>query len=108
MMSQPGNDDPKAQVQDYFSRTAESYVASFSHKAGSDLERLIELGEWDIRQQALDIATGAGSRAPRRAGDGHGFDAAYALPLEDRNYFICRSPLLMDFAFCKARTFIIR
>ncbi len=53
----------KTQVQDYFSRTAESYVASFSHKAGKDLERLIELGEWDRQQYALDIATGGGHTA---------------------------------------------
>lgn len=63
LTSQPGNDDLKAQVQDYFSRTAESYVASFSHRAGSDLERLIELGEWQAGQQALDIATGGGHTA---------------------------------------------
>ena len=55
--------DKKAQVQDYFSRTAEGYVSSFSHRAGSDLERLIELGEWDREQQALDIATGGGHTA---------------------------------------------
>lgn len=59
---QPAN-DAKAQVQDYFSRTAESYVASFSHKAGDDLRRLIELGEWDTSQRALDIATGGGHTA---------------------------------------------
>jgi ubiquinone/menaquinone biosynthesis C-methylase UbiE len=57
---QPTNNDKKAQVQDYFSRTAESYVASFSHRAGNDLLRLIELGELDASQQALDIATGGG------------------------------------------------
>jgi hypothetical protein len=51
--TQPGNDDPKAQVQDYFSRPAESYVASFSHKAGSDLERLIERGSWPPRSSRL-------------------------------------------------------
>src|SRR5881227_587553 len=55
--------EQKTQVQDYFSRTAESYVASFSHKAGDDLKRLIELGEWDAEQQALDIATGGGHTA---------------------------------------------
>lgn len=63
MTSQPGNVDPKAQVQDYFSRTAEGYVASFSHKAGSDLDRLIEIGEWDTSQRALDVATGGGHTA---------------------------------------------
>src|SRR5437763_12420964 len=57
------HDEQKTQVQDYFSRTAESYVSSFSHKSGDDLERLIELGEWDGRQQALDIATGGGHTA---------------------------------------------
>src|SRR5438552_9494817 len=55
--------EQKTQVQDYFSRTAESYVASFSHKAGDDLKRLIELGEWDAEQQVLDIATGGGHTA---------------------------------------------
>lgn len=57
------NDDKKNQVQDYFSRTAESYVASFSHKGGDDLKRLIELGAWGTQQQALDIATGGGHTA---------------------------------------------
>src|ERR1700730_15641528 len=53
----------KAQVQDYFSRTAEGYVASFSHRSGDELQRLIELGEWSPGQQALDIATGGGHTA---------------------------------------------
>ncbi len=53
----------KAQVQDYFARTAESYVASFSHRTGDDLKRLVELGEWEPQQQALDIATGGGHTA---------------------------------------------
>ena len=53
----------KAQVQDYFSRTAEGYVASFSHRAGDDLRRLIELGEWSPEQHALDVATGGGHTA---------------------------------------------
>ncbi len=56
-------DEQKTQVQDYFSCTAESYVSSFSHKSGDDLQRLIELGEWDRQQQALDIATGGGHTA---------------------------------------------
>jgi ubiquinone/menaquinone biosynthesis C-methylase UbiE len=56
-------DEKKAQVQDYFARTAESYVASFSHRTGDDLQRLIELGEWNPQQQALDIATGGGHTA---------------------------------------------
>lgn len=53
----------KALVQDYFSRTAESYVASFSHRAGDDLQQLIALGEWHPQQSALDIATGGGHTA---------------------------------------------
>jgi ubiquinone/menaquinone biosynthesis C-methylase UbiE len=53
----------KSQVQDYFSRTAEGYVASFSHRTGSDLDRLIALGEWNNQQYALDIATGGGHTA---------------------------------------------
>ena len=60
---QPANHDKKAQVQDYFSRTAESYVGSFFHRAGDDLQRLIELGEWNPQLQALDIATGGGHTA---------------------------------------------
>src|SRR5436190_1812961 len=60
---QQNHDEHKTQVQNYFSRTAESYVASFSHKTGNDLKRLIELGEWKPDQQALDIATGGGHTA---------------------------------------------
>src|SRR6266566_3670870 len=56
-------DEKKAQVQEYFARTAESYVASFSHRTGDDLQRLIELGEWNSQQLALDIATGGGHTA---------------------------------------------
>lgn len=61
--SQAENNDKKAQVQDYFSRTAEGYVASFSHRGGGDLDRLIELGEWENSQRALDVATGGGHAA---------------------------------------------
>lgn len=57
------NQDKKAQVQEYFSRTAEGYVASFSHRGGDDLERLIEIGEWAPNQHALDVATGGGHTA---------------------------------------------
>src|SRR5207249_2654858 len=60
---QHNSNDQKTQVQNYFSRTAESYVASFSHKGGDDLKRLIELGEWNSQQPALDIATGGGHTA---------------------------------------------
>src|SRR6266700_6132410 len=57
------HDEKKARVRDYFSRTAENYVTSVSHRTGSDLPRLIELGEWDTQQQALDVATGGGHTA---------------------------------------------
>ena len=59
----PANGQKKTQVQDYFSRTAESYVASFSHRTGNDMQRLIELGEWNPQLRALDIATGGGHTA---------------------------------------------
>ena len=55
--------DKKAQVQAYFSRNAESYVESFSHRAGKDMTRLIEVGEWQLSQHALDVATGGGHTA---------------------------------------------
>jgi len=61
--SQPDDELKKSQVQDYFSRTAESYVASFSHRSGDDIQRLIELGEWNPQLMALDIATGGGHTA---------------------------------------------
>lgn len=62
-ISEQESNAKKAQVQDYFSRTAESYVSSFSHRGGDDLQRLIEIGEWESGQQALDIATGGGHTA---------------------------------------------
>jgi ubiquinone/menaquinone biosynthesis C-methylase UbiE len=55
--------EKKAQVQDYFSRTAEGYVTSASHSSGKDLARLIEIGEWEPQQIALDVATGGGHTA---------------------------------------------
>ena len=62
MPQQPG-DEKKSQVQEYYSRTAEGYVASASHRTGSDLQRLIELGEWQPDLYALDVATGGGHTA---------------------------------------------
>ena len=61
--SPQSNDEKKSQVQDYFSRTAENYVTSSSHSKGNDLKRLIEIGEWNAQQHALDIATGGGHTA---------------------------------------------
>src|SRR5258708_37024875 len=63
LSSENNSEEKKARVQDYFSRTAESYVASVSHRTGSDLQRLIELGEFETGQHALDIATGGGHTA---------------------------------------------
>jgi ubiquinone/menaquinone biosynthesis C-methylase UbiE len=57
------SDIQKAQVQAYFSRTAANYVTSVSHRTGSDLQRVIELGEWDTSLHAIDIATGGGHTA---------------------------------------------
>src|SRR5689334_20021685 len=53
----------KKRVQAYFTRTAANYVQSASHRTGSDLKRLIELGEWQPEHYALDIATGGGHTA---------------------------------------------
>src|SRR5436190_10801514 len=61
--SQPAHEQKKTQVQDYFSRTTDSYVASFSHRSGDDLQRLIALGEWNPQLKALDIAAGGGHTA---------------------------------------------
>jgi ubiquinone/menaquinone biosynthesis C-methylase UbiE len=55
--------EKKAQVQDYFSRTAESYVAAASFRMGPDLQKLLEIGEWGPHQIALDVATGGGHTA---------------------------------------------
>lgn len=55
--------EQKAQVQAYFSRTAANYVTSESHRHGKDLERLIDLGEWESQDLALDVATGGGHTA---------------------------------------------
>jgi len=55
--------EQKAQVQAYFSRTAANYVTSASHRSGSDLKRLVDLGEWEPHNSILDIATGGGHTA---------------------------------------------
>lgn len=61
--SSESNEQKKAQVQAYFSRTAASYVTSASHRTGSDLQRLVALGEWQPSLRAIDIATGGGHTA---------------------------------------------
>jgi ubiquinone/menaquinone biosynthesis C-methylase UbiE len=57
------DDEKKAQVKAYFSRTAANYVSSTSHRTGSDLQRLIALGDFTADQHVLDIATGGGHTA---------------------------------------------
>ena len=61
--SPQSNQEKKAQVQDYFSRTASGYVSSAALRAGPDLQRLVEVGEWQAQHHALDIATGGGHTA---------------------------------------------
>ncbi|GLV56376.1 methyltransferase [Dictyobacter sp. S3.2.2.5] len=61
--SDESNEQKKAQVQAYFSRTAANYVTSASHRTGSDLQRLVALGEWKPSLRAIDIATGGGHTA---------------------------------------------
>ncbi len=56
-------DEQKAQVQAYFSRSAEGYAGAFSNRTGPDLQRLVELGNWEPQQVVLDIATGGGHTA---------------------------------------------
>ncbi len=55
--------DSKRLSQDRFGRYAASYVNSWSHRGGPDLDRLVELagshGDWE----ALDVATGGGHTA---------------------------------------------
>lgn len=61
--SAQSSEEKKAQVQDYFSRTAESYVAATSFRMGSDLQKLLNIGEWEPQHIALDVATGGGHTA---------------------------------------------
>jgi ubiquinone/menaquinone biosynthesis C-methylase UbiE len=72
--SPQSNQEKKAQVQEYFSRTASGYVSNTALRSGSDLKRLVEVGEWQTQHHGLDIATGGGHTAlavaPRSAGSG--------------------------------------
>ena len=61
--SSQSNQEKKALVQDYFSRTASGYVSSAVLRSSSDLTRLVEMGEWQAQHHALDIATGGGHTA---------------------------------------------
>jgi ubiquinone/menaquinone biosynthesis C-methylase UbiE/catechol 2,3-dioxygenase-like lactoylglutathione lyase family enzyme len=53
----------KERVREAFGRTAEAYVASPSHAAGADLNRLVELAAPSLTDRALDISTGGGHTA---------------------------------------------
>lgn len=58
----------KQRVHAFFSRHAEHYAASQSHREGADLDRLIALLHPMPGERALDVATGAGHTAFRLAG----------------------------------------
>ncbi|MCA0985003.1 class I SAM-dependent methyltransferase [Halobacillus yeomjeoni] len=52
--------DDKQRVKDTFSKNAESYVTSTTHKNQSDLDLMVEWAEPQSSWTALDIATGGG------------------------------------------------
>lgn len=53
----------KMRVRDQFARTAQAYVESRNHAAGSDLRRLVELAAPTSDDFALDVSTGGGHTA---------------------------------------------
>jgi ubiquinone/menaquinone biosynthesis C-methylase UbiE len=53
----------KQRVREQFGATAQEYVVSERHRAGRDLDRLVELAEPSPDDEALDIATGGGHTA---------------------------------------------
>lgn len=53
----------KEAVRQFFSRNAEAYAQSPSHRSGADLERLIALLRPDPAWRVLDVATAAGHTA---------------------------------------------
>lgn len=55
--------DHKDRVRKQFGRTAQDYVTSERHRSGRDLDRLVELTEPNLTDDALDIATGGGHTA---------------------------------------------
>jgi ubiquinone/menaquinone biosynthesis C-methylase UbiE/catechol 2,3-dioxygenase-like lactoylglutathione lyase family enzyme len=58
-----GSEEIKQRVREMFGRTAEAYVASPTHAAGDDLERLVELAAPRDTDTALDVSTGGGHTA---------------------------------------------
>jgi SAM-dependent methyltransferase len=59
----PNVDDPKTLSQERFGKYAASYVSSWSHRQGPDLQRLVDLAGDHPSWEALDIATGGGHTA---------------------------------------------
>lgn len=55
--------DHKERVRSQFGSTAADYVSSPKHRAGADLQRLVELAGGQQGDKALDIATGGGHTA---------------------------------------------
>jgi ubiquinone/menaquinone biosynthesis C-methylase UbiE len=53
----------KDRVRQQFGGTSAAYAVSATHRAGNDLDRLVELAECSPAVEALDIATGAGHTA---------------------------------------------
>jgi ubiquinone/menaquinone biosynthesis C-methylase UbiE len=53
----------KDRVRQQFGDTSAAYAVSATHRAGNDLDRLVELAECRPDSEALDIATGAGHTA---------------------------------------------
>lgn len=60
-------DEARRRVSAFFSRHAEHYAQSDSHREGRDLERLVELLAPGPEDRALDVGTGAGHTAFRLA-----------------------------------------
>lgn len=59
-MSEPTR---KSQIEARFGASAEAYARSLGHRAGYDLDRLLELAAPSGTQILLDVATGAGNTA---------------------------------------------
>jgi ubiquinone/menaquinone biosynthesis C-methylase UbiE len=57
------HDQIKEQVRQQFGGSSAAYAVSATHRAGDDLDRLVELAECRPDVEALDIATGAGHTA---------------------------------------------
>jgi ubiquinone/menaquinone biosynthesis C-methylase UbiE len=62
-VNDPTVDDLKSLSQQRFGKYAASYVSSWSHRQGPDLQRLVELAGDHPGWEALDIATGGGHTA---------------------------------------------